>query len=152
MKNIILIFWVLLLVSCDKSETVPSEEPGSEISYTLVYQNTLSSTLKNMPKGLLVINNDSDWQKFKTDLNTERGHRVSDDFSTDTIDFSKNTVLFVLGNLHPSVASIDVKKISKNGTTITLKVFEQNGMLHMLSHPFLIAKIPKTNDKVILTY
>lgn len=146
MKQILFILSILFtLTSCSNDDSA-----SSKVEFTELYHADYFAGDYNNPKANLVIKDLAEWNKLlaKLDLNIKPWQNS---ISTD-IDFEKYTVIAVIDEVRSYGGfSVDITKITQIDNRIVIKVERLNsgGTTTIITQPYHIVKIAKTNKEVV---
>ncbi|MHC0439433.1 protease complex subunit PrcB family protein [Flavobacterium sp. 3-210] len=143
MKQIIILLSIIFIASSCSSEDATS----SQVSYSEITKESYSSD-KKIPKSNLVIKDLPAWNSLLSKISPAE---VSN-FKETNIDFSKYQIIAVFDEVRKSGGySIDITKISQSNSQIIVKVEQLNkgNLTSVITQPFHIIKIAKSNKKVV---
>lgn len=146
MKKTILILSILFLITACNSDD--SEEQTTPVSYSLVFHNYVSGS-EGDKKSNLVVKTDAEWDIF---LANPKIKGRTYEFSETEIDFTKYQIIAIFDEMHPyNGYFVDIKEVREGKSTITIYLEYKNivGFATVLTQPLTIAKIPKTNKKIV---
>lgn len=146
MKQIITLFSILfLLTGCNSDDS-----DTSNVSYSVIVQGDNFNTNANIPKSNLVIKDQTEWNNLLSKINlVVNANSILPDTN---VDFTKYQVIAVIDEVRNSGGySIDITKITETNNSIFVKVeqLKPDGFYTVITQPYHIVKIPKTNKKVI---
>ncbi len=146
MKQILFILSIFFtLTSCSNDDSA-----SSKVEFTEVYHGDFFNGDYNNPKANLVIKDLAEWNKLLVKLNLDI-KPWQNAISTD-IDFEKYQVIAVIDEIRNYGGySIDITKITQTNNSISVKVEQLNsgGLTTVITQPYHIVKIPKSNKKVV---
>jgi len=150
MKTKISILFITILIglmtSCN--ETV---DELNLVEFTQIGQDNLyGNGQENITKQNLVISESNSWNELIDKINTV--YDVSSGFTETDIDFTNFMVIAIFDNIKPNGGhSIDIMKVleNKNQITITIKNVLKGDATTVMTQPFQIVKISKS-DKLII--
>ncbi|MDP3314060.1 protease complex subunit PrcB family protein [Lutibacter sp.] len=144
--TILIITMIIGLTSCNKND-----DELNLVKFTLIGQNNLyGNGAENITKQKLVISELNSWNELIDKMNTVND--VSDEFTETDIDFANFIVIAVFDKVYGNGGhSIDIIKITKNENKVivTIENILGGGATAIMTQPFHIVKIPKT-DKLII--
>ena len=148
MKNIIIIL-VITFISCNSSDI--NINKAGNMDYSLIGQGQLhGSGDENIEKSNLVIKNSTSWNELIDKMNSV--NNVSDKFTEIDIDFSRYTIIAIFDNIYGNGGhSIDIINVMENENEIIItvdKLLKGDDSL-VITQPFHIIKIPKTEKKIL---
>jgi len=138
---LILIFSVALFLSCNKEQETNSQTPVqfTEIGKGALYGNGQES----IPQSNLVIDNDTDWQDLMNRMNSY--NNVTDNFNETNINFSQYEIIAIFLDIKPNGWEVEITTIDDNGSSLIVNKMESEADNTVMTQPFHIVKIPKTN-------
>lgn len=146
MKQLILFLSIIVaLTSCSNDDS-----NGSVAFKTIIQTDHYGGTPGTIPQSNLVITNQTDWNNLQAKLNIlTLALYIAPDMN---IDFTKQQVIAVFDQVRNTGGySIDITQITENGTEMTVKVeqLKKGDDTTVMSQPFHIVKIAKTNKTVV---
>ncbi len=149
MKNILLIFVLILSTSCACNK----EQPNSNISFVSLAKSSLHGAgREGIKKSEMVIQNQNDWQSLLAKM---KGKNSLPKELTGTIDFSKQTVIAVFTDVISSGGySINIDKIinKKNSTEVIYGIKRPSGnAIFIMTQPYHIVLVDKITKKITFT-
>jgi len=149
MRTIILMLSLIFVVSCNNDDDNDPEFQPTEINFSGVGRGSL---LGNGDEGIeqsnLLINNDSDWQYLMTQMNIT--NNVTAGFTETDIDFETYSIVAVFLEIKPVGWYLEITNIIENEDNIALTVEEVESVAAIITQPFHIVKIPKTEKEIVL--
>ncbi|MEO6177845.1 MAG: protease complex subunit PrcB family protein [Flavobacterium circumlabens] len=150
MKKIVLICsFLFLLAGCSSDESSKFNE--SAVQYSLIAQNDFSvSTTESFIESKLVIKDIKSWTTFLATINGQS--QLTATFTETEIDFTKYQIIDVFDEIrHYGGYSVDITRIVENGNKIVIQVehLKKGNIATVVTHPFHIIKMPRSNKKVI---
>ena len=144
MKNLFyLILYLFVLTSCSNDD---NEVISEELQFTTVGKNTLHGG-ENIPQSNLVFNNQTDWNNFLTQIDAIND--LSGTFNETEIDFTDFTVIAVVDEIKTSGSEISIINVLENVNSIHITSELTMYSSTVITQPFHIVKIPKTNKQII---
>ncbi len=143
MKTIVLIFSIMLAVSCD-SDTVTVQ--ATDITFIEIGQGSLNGT-EGVLESNLVINNQTDWESLIDQMDAI--NNTSGGFSETEIDFDNYIVLAVILGVKPTGWEVEINCVKENDDNVLVTTEETEYVSAVISQPFHIVKIP-VNDKSVI--
>ncbi|TVZ25129.1 protease stability complex PrcB-like protein [Gillisia sp. Hel_I_86] len=149
MKAFILILTTVISLSCSDD----NNSLNTNIKFTEIAEGFLGGQgSEGIPKQNIVIENETDWNNLKTKMNTNVN--TTESFSETAIDFSKFNIIAIFeevknsGEFHLSIDEI-IKK--PNNVFVKIKLESPSGpnVIDIITQPYYIAKIPKSDLPVI---
>ncbi len=136
-----------LLTSCSEVD----DELYYSVNFTLIAQGNLyGAGQEDINKQNFTISDSSSWNELMDKMNTV--NNVSDGFLETNIDFVNFIIIAVFDDIKPNGGnSIDVIKIveNENENFVTIDNILKGNATTVMTQPFHIVKIPKTNKLVI---
>ena|SRR6218665_1596846 len=146
MKQIFLFFiFLFVFTSCDRDEL-----PYSNVQYSAIAKGNPFPYDESTSPTFLVIKNTKAWNDLMTKMSTP--NNLVKEFSETNIDFNKYQIIAIIDKTNGNGGhSIDILKITQNRKTVLVKVGKLNtgNLTTVLSRPYEIVKIAKTNKKVV---
>jgi hypothetical protein len=142
MKPIILLVGILFFLnSCsdDNSKT-------TLITFTEIGKGTLGGKEK-IEKANMVINNENDWQKLITKMNST--NKVSNSFSETDINFNSYLIIAVFLEVKNNGWSVEITNIIENDNDLVVSTNETEFANSVITQAFCIVKIPTTKKTII---
>ena len=140
-----LLFFAIILVSCKKNN---NEDKSSNINFELIGKGSLSgSGDEGISQSNLVIKTSADWNNLMSQMNTV--NNVTDDFTETNIDFNNYMLIAVFLEIKNHGWEVDISDIVENTNNIIVSKTEKQSDATVMSQPFVIVKIPKSNKPVI---
>tara|TARA_R110002096_G_scaffold334999_1_gene528636 strand:+ start:639 stop:1073 length:435 start_codon:yes stop_codon:yes gene_type:complete len=140
---------LIFVVSCNNDDDNDPEFQPTEINFSGVGRGSL---LGNGDEGIeqsnLLINNDSDWQYLMTQMNIT--NNVTAGFTETDIDFETYSIVAVFLEIKPVGWYLEITNIIENEDNIALTVEEVESVAAIITQPFHIVKIPKTEKEIVL--
>jgi hypothetical protein len=146
MKQIITFFSILfLLTGCNSDDSDTSNVP-----YSVIVQDDHFNGDYNNPKANLVIKDQTEWNKLLLKINIlTTANSIMPDID---VDFTKYQVIAVIDEVRNYGGySIDITKITEtnNSIFVTVKQLKPSGFNAVITQPYHIVKIPKTDKKIV---
>lgn len=147
-KTIILTFSLFFILSCnndDKNSNFQSTViPFTEIGKGSLYGNGS----ENISQSNLLINNQIDWQNLIDQMNSV--NNISNNFTENTIDFDSYSIVAIFLEIKPTGWEVSITNITENETNISVSILESKMDNTVITQPFHIVKIPKTNKEIVV--
>ncbi|RRJ91223.1 hypothetical protein EG240_06885 [Paenimyroides tangerinum] len=144
MKNLIyLVLSLFVLTACSNDD---NDVIANDVQFTTVGKNTLHGG-ENIPQSNFVFNNETDWNNFLIQVNAIND--VSGTFNETEIDFTAFTVIAVVDEVKTSGSQISIINVMENTNNIQIAKELTIYSTTVISQPFHIIKIPKTNKPII---
>lgn len=148
MKKIILCFLVLLFIGCNKDEL---DEYPKLIEPVLIGNGSLyGNGSEGITQSNRIILNQTDWVNLITQLDSY--NNVSNNFSNLNPDFSQFIIIAVFDEVRENGGhSIDIVEVMENKTNITIKIekLQTGGGSSVITQPFYIVEIPRTEKPIV---
>ncbi|MEN2414689.1 protease complex subunit PrcB family protein [Flavobacterium mesophilum] len=147
MKQLILFLSIALaLTSCNNDDSDPSKVAFK----TIIQGDHYGGSPGTIQQSNLVIKNQTDWNNLQAKLNfMTLAVYTSPDMN---VDFTKQQVIAVFDQVRNSGGySIDITNITQNNTELIVKIeqLKKGDLTTVMSQPFHIVKIAKTNKTVV---
>ncbi|TDQ23801.1 protease complex subunit PrcB family protein [Tenacibaculum caenipelagi] len=147
MKEILFLLSIVFLCSCSNNED--SLPKSMKVDFINIGRGSLyGNGEEEVPKSNMIITNANDWGNLISQMNTV--NNVSDNFTEVEINFNEFTVLAVFLEVKKSGWEIEIKSITENEESVILFIEETGFESSVITQPFHIVKIPKTNKKVVI--
>tara|TARA_B100000768_G_C11014632_1_gene263508 strand:- start:136 stop:585 length:450 start_codon:yes stop_codon:yes gene_type:complete len=148
MKTIILILSLILAISCN-SDDDNSQFQSTEITFTEIGKGNLDGNgSENVSQSNLLINNQTDWQNLIDQMNSV--NNISNSFTETTIDFDSYSIVAIFLDIKPTGWEVSITNITENETNISVSIQETEMDNTVITQPFHIVKIPKTNKEIMI--
>ncbi len=135
----ILIF-VITLSSCKKNDKTQK----SQLQFTEIAKGALHGVgQESISQSNLVIDNNSDWQNLMNKMNTVNNE--TQHFTETNIDFSQYTIIAIFLEVKSNGWEVEITDIENNGCSITVTKTEKICECTVMTQPFHIVKIQRTN-------
>ena len=146
MKQIITLFiFLLVFAGCDNDES-----ETTDLAFSVVLQGDHFNGDYDNKKQNLVIKDQTTWSSLISKMNPFPNTNYY--FPDDVIDFEKYQVIAVFDQIRNYGGySIDITKITENNNSIfvTVAQLKPGGINPVITQPYHIVKIPKSNKKVV---
>ncbi len=143
-------FFLLTLVffyGC-KVEDPTSQEIRAAVEFQEIGKGTLGGMgQEGIEQSNLVINSQSDWQALMSQMNSH--NNVTNDFNEIDIDFGQFTIIAVILELKGYGWEVEINRIIEREGSIVVSTTEQSYDTAVMSQPFHIIKIPKTDKAIV---
>lgn len=147
MKILIIFFTIGLLSSCNNDDN--SDFQSSEINFTEIGKGALfGNGTEGIAQTNIVIDNTTDWQNLMNQMDLYND--VTTQFSETNIDFNAYTVIGIFLEVKPSGWEVETENIIENENNITVSTLETEYVTGVITQPFCIVKIPKTEKTIIV--
>ena len=143
-KLLLLILPLFALAACSNDDN--NNTTTEEINFSTIAKNTLNGN-GNISQSNLVFNNQTDWNSFLIQL--DEIDNVTATFNETEIDFTAFTVIAVIDEIKTSGSEINILTALESTNTITISSELTMYSTAVISQPFHIIKIPKTNKQII---
>lgn len=147
MKTIILTFSLFFMLSCNNNDD--SNFQATEINFTEIGKGTLNGNgSENILQSNILINNQTDWQNLINQMDSY--NNVSNSFTEITIDFDSYSIIAVFLEIKPTGWGVVITEIVEEVNSIVISKSENESIALVISQPFHIVKIPKTNKEIVV--
>lgn len=144
--TIFFVLCVFVFSSCNDDDDCCVDIPT--IDFLEIGQGTLSGGGKeNISKSNLVITNDTDWQNLLNKMNTVND--VTSGFTEKMIDFDRYQVIAVFLDIKSSGWEVEIEKVTEEKGKIYVTTKEKEFASTVMTQPFCIVKIVKTDKEVV---
>ncbi len=150
MKTRLLIFLmgIGLLNSCTNDVDNFAFQP-TEISFTEIGKGALyGNGQEGIPESVLTISNNNEWQNLISQMNAV--NNTSDSFTETDINFNEFMIIAIFLEVKPSGLVVETENVVENENSITISTLETEGATAVMTQPFSIIKIPKTEKTILL--
>lgn len=147
MKLFVPLFSILIcLIACNDDD-----DPKKTVDFSLIGKGELyGNGAEGITQSNLVITNTETWSQLM--LQIDSVNPVTDDFEETDIDFDAYQVLAVFDKIYGYGGhSIDITKVmeTNTGIVVTVKNIQPGGDNPIVTQPFHIVKIPKSEKPVV---
>tara|TARA_B100000768_G_C11037098_1_gene272609 strand:+ start:143 stop:589 length:447 start_codon:yes stop_codon:yes gene_type:complete len=143
LKIMLIPLLLVLVFGYDNNEKINQKVEFTEIGKGSLFGNGNESILRSN----LVINNQSDWQNLIDQMNSV--NNVSSTFSETSIDFTSFSVIAIFLDIKQNGSEITINTITENETNILVSTQETELDNTVITQPFHIVKIQKTNKEIV---
>ena len=148
MKTLILTFSLFFMLSCNNDDN-NSNFQSTVITFTEIGKGNLDGNgSENVSQSNLLINNQTDWQNLIDQMNSV--NNISDNFTETTIDFDSYSIVAIFLEIKPTGWEVSITNITENETNISVSIQETEMDNTVITQPFHIVKIPKTNKEIVI--
>lgn len=148
MKNLILIFSILLSLTCCSDD---DNSKLKTVDFTLIGQGELSGNgAENISQSNLTINDLNTWNELMIKMNSIND--VTDNFKETELDFNQYQIIAIFDQIYGNGGhSIDVTNIfeKKNNLIVKIENLKNGDDTQVVTQPFHIIKIIKTEKQII---
>jgi len=145
--TLILFSFITLLISCNNDDN--SDFQPTKVNFTEIGKGTLyGNGQEGIVQSIIIITNTNDWNNLISKINSI--NNVSDHFTETEINFSEFTIIAIFLEIKSSGWEIGIKNVIENQDTISLSTLETQYATSVMTQPFCIIKIPKTDKKIIV--
>lgn len=141
---------VFIIISIFAFVNCSTEETKNYITYNLIGEGNLNGE-ENIDQQFLVIKSDQEWNNLLAKINSV--NNVSDKFSETEIDFSNHIIIAIFDKIRMTGDyQIEISNIIDGDKSIVVKIQTSTpkGIApHVITQPFFIAKINKTQKTII---
>lgn len=138
-------FCIFIFASCNDNDDDNTD--FTPVEFTKIGKGTLSGSGKeNITKSNLVIKDETDWQNLLDKMNTV--NEVTPGFSETSIDFDQYQVIAVFLDVKSSGWEVEINEINGNKDNILVSTKETEYASTVMSQPFSIVKLSKTNKEI----
>lgn len=128
-------------------EEDPFKDSGLDlIGITHIIGGTLNGS-EGIEKSNRVITNATDWQELMAKMNSVND--LTEHFKETEIDFERYIVIAIFLEMKTSGWKVEINEIKESNNHITVSTKEQAYSTTVITQPFHIVKIPKTNKEII---
>ena len=138
---------ILVFTSCDNDDN--SEFESTEMNFTEIGKGALyGSGQEGISQSNVIISNTNDWQNLISQMNSV--NNVSDNFTETDINFNEFSVFAIFLEVKSSGWEIETETVTENQNSISISTLETEYATAVITQPFSIIKIPKTNKSIIV--
>jgi hypothetical protein len=146
-KILIFSFFLILTISCDKSEVENKSFFPQTITQVTINKGGTNVDLPSTQPNF-VINNDTQWQLLLNNFSTDIYNSSSNPFSQTNIDFS-NFQIIVVTQGGGATSDVTISNIVENIENITITTQRREGLFDVYGYGYHIVKMPKSIKPVI---
>lgn len=144
--SFLVFFGLLIFTSCSNDEN--SEFQSTEINFTEIGKGALfGSGQEGISQSKVTISNMSDWQNLISQMDSV--NNVSENFTETDINFNEFIVFAIFLEVKGNGWEIGTENVIENQNNITIITKETEFANSLITQPFSIVKIHKT-DKIII--
>jgi hypothetical protein len=150
MKTRILLFLlgIGLLNSCNNNDN-NSDFQSTEINFMEIGKGALfGNGQEGISQSNLTISNTTEWQNLISQMNSV--NNVSDNFMETNINFNEFTVFAIFLEVKNNGWEIGTENVTENQNNISVSTLETEFASSVITQPFSIIKIPKTDKTIIV--
>ncbi|PKB15178.1 protease complex subunit PrcB family protein [Flavobacterium sp. 5] len=145
--TLLFISTIALFISCNNDDN--SDIQSTEVNFTEIGKGALfGDGQEGISQSNLTITNTNDWKKLIAKMNSV--NNVSNNFTETEINFNKFTIIAIFLEIKGGGWEIVTENVSENHNTISISTLETPFFTSVITQPFSIIKIPKTNKKIIV--
>ena len=135
------------MLSCNNDDD--SSFQSTEINFTEIGKGSLfGNGVEDISQSNLVINNQTDWQSLISKMDSF--NNTSNSFTETTIDFDSYSIIAIFLEIKPTGWEVSITNITENETNISVSIQETEMDNTVITQPFHIVKIPKTNKEIVI--
>ncbi|TXD84796.1 hypothetical protein ESY86_03625 [Subsaximicrobium wynnwilliamsii] len=149
MKTRILLFLlgIGLLNSCVNDDN--ADYQSTEINFTEIGKGALfGNGQEGISQSNLTISNTNEWQNLISQMNSV--NNVSENFTETDINFNEFTVFAIFLEVKGHGWEIGTENVIENENNISVTTLENEAINSVMTQPFSIIKIPKTEKTIIV--
>lgn len=149
MKKLFLIFSLLLTVfSCGKNDN--TQESSQNTEFDIIYNGALyGNGSEGITQSNLVIKNETEWKQLMSKMNNSRNN-ITDNFSETEIDFKNYMVIAVFLGIKRSGWEVKINNVLETKNNLVVSTDEKQLLSSVITQPFSIIKIRRTEKAVVL--
>ena len=145
-KILMIFFAIGLLSSCNNDDN--SDFQSTEINFTEIGKGALfGNGQEGITESNLTITTTSEWQTLISQMDSY--NNVSDNFTETNIDFDVYLVVAIFLEVKGQGWEVETENVLENENNITISTLETEYATAVMTQPFCIVKIPKT-EKIII--
>lgn len=139
------LFGLVLFTSCNNDD----DSGSTQINFTEIGKGALSGNgQEGISRSHKTISNTNDWQHLISQMNTV--NNVSKNFTETEINFNEFTVIAIFLEVKGNGWEIETERVVENQNNITITTKETVFASSVITQPFSIVKIHKTDKKIIV--
>ncbi|MGB1393047.1 MAG: hypothetical protein ACPH4O_03945 [Flavobacteriaceae bacterium] len=147
MKTIIFILSIFLATSCSSDDNNQTSQ-STTITFTEIGKGVLDGNgSEGIVQSNLVIANNTDWQNLMNQMNSV--NNITDNFSETNIDFNTYQIIAIFKEVKPTNWEVEISSIVENANNLSVSVVETEYDFTVVTQPFHIIKISKTNKEIV---
>lgn len=131
----------LLFHSCNSTDFEPRD-----IEPITIGRNTLNGN-EGVQQSNRVITNQIEWQSLVNQM--DMINNVSSQFTETNIDFNNYMIIAIILNVKTSGYDVEITNVTEYENNITVSKNETEYITAVMSQPFHIIKIPKSNKEIV---
>lgn len=136
---------LLTIYSCNKNDDNQVFPQNKE--FNVIYNGVLSGNgSEGITQSNMVINNTVDWENLITQMNSN--NNVSDNFSETDIDFDNYLIIAIFLEVKPNGWEVQINNITENENSLVVSTIENQFDSSVITQPFSIVKIRKTEKAI----
>ena len=117
------------------------------LDFSLIGKGNVSgSGEENLNKQNIVITDSIQWQRLLSEMDSHRN--VSSSLTETNIDFDKFQLIVIIDSIRPNLCEINIKSITENKSDISVCIEKTSYDATVVTQPFCIVKIGKTNKNI----
>jgi len=149
-KNILLVLGIVFLCGCNDDEiSTQTKIKPTAINFTEIGRGVLfGNGQEGIPSSNVVITNNTLWQNLISQMDAV--NEVSDSFTEIDINFNQFTVFAIFLEVKPNGSEVEIQNVIENENSINITKEETELAITVITQPFHIIKIPKTNKPIIV--
>ena len=146
-KILLFLLGIGLLNSCNNDDN--SEIQSTEINFTEIGKGALyGNGQEGISQSNVTISNTNNWQNLISQMNSV--NNVSGDFTETDINFNEFTVFAIFLEIKGNGWEIEIENVIENKTNISISTQETEFANSVMTQPFQIIRIPKTDKPIIV--
>lgn len=149
MKTRILLFLlgIGLLISCSNDDN--ADYQSTEINFTEIGKGALfGNGQEGISRSNLTISNMTEWQNLISQMNSV--NNTTNNFTEIDINFNEFTVFAIFLEVKGEGWEIETENVIENQNNISISTVETEYATSVITQPFSIIKIPKTEKPIIV--
>jgi hypothetical protein len=145
--TLILICSISFFTSCNNDDN--SEFESTEINFTEIGKGALfGNGQEGITQSNVTISNTNDWKYLISQMNSV--NNVSDNFTETDINFNEFTVFAIFLEIKSNGWEIGTENVTENQNNISISTLETEFDTSVMTQPFSIVKINKTDKSIIV--
>ena len=140
-------FFIGLFISCDKDDN--ADYQSTEINFTEIGKGALfGNGQEGIAQSNLTISNATEWQNLIAQMNSV--NNTTNNFTETDINFNEFTVFAIFLEVKGQGWEIEIENVIENQNNISVSTVETEYETSVITQPFSIIKIPKTEKQIIV--
>ncbi len=149
MRTLLLFFSLFLFAGCNTDDDSNTEFQPIELMFTTIGPGSLGGDgSEGIAQSNLLINNTTDWEILMAQMDTT--NNVTAGFTETDIDFTTYSIIAIFLETKSTGWFLEITTIVENENNIPISTNEIESDVAIITQPFHIVKIPKTDKPIEL--